>query len=162
VTPVRLYPWEREWASYVGMKRTEANAKKGDAHYYDRDRMEPDDVANVASCYAELAVAKRLNKYWSGSFWTAGDHETYRHLPDVGDNTEVRRIRKPDSPLPVRANDVKEGRMMVLAFVLDGEPIIVNVIGYGLANDLWPLGTPADYDKKGTTVLVPQHLLTAL
>jgi hypothetical protein len=52
--------------------------------------------------------------------------------------------------------------MMVLAFVLDGEPIIVNVIGYGLANDLWPLGTPADYDKKGTTVLVPQHLLTAL
>lgn len=162
MTPITLYPWEVEWANHVATRRTEANAGKGDAHYYERERMEDDHVANVASCYAELAVAKRLNRYWSGSFWTADDHDRYKHLPDVGDTTEVRRIREPDNPLNIRANDVKANRTMVLAYVVPGEPVIVNVIGYGLANDLWPLGTPAPYDKRGTTVLVRQSDLAPL
>lgn len=155
-------PWEREWAQHVGEMRDAANANKRDAPYYDPKRMEPNLIASVASACAEMAVAKRLNKYWDGSFWTAAQHKQFRHLADVGTNTEVRRIRSRSNPMVVRERDVKAGRVMVCAYPVPDEFVVVEVIGYGLAVELWEHGRPAPYDEKGTTRLVPQNRLHAL
>ena len=162
VSRVVLKPWEREWAQHVGEMRDKANEKKRDAPYYDPKRMEPNLTASVASACAEMAVAKLLNKYWDGSFWTAEEHKQYRDAADVGTNTEVRRIRKRRSPLVVRARDVEHGRIMVQAYPVPEDFVVVEVIGYGFAAELWEHGRPADYDRKGTTRLVPQDRLYAL
>lgn len=158
---VELFPWEREWAEYVALMRHNANLAKRDAAHYERDRMEDDMVANIAACVAELAAAKRLNRYWSGSFWTAADHDRYKHLPDVGTNTEVKRVRKPRNPLPVRKRDVDADRVNVLVYPHPPEFVVVDVIGYGLARELWEVGEPAMYDEDGTR-LVAQRLLKPL
>lgn len=162
MTTMTLTPWEREWADYVGTKRHEANLWKRDAKHYDPARMQDNLTASIASACAELAAAKRLNKYWDGSFWTAEQHDQYRNRADVGDNTEVRRIRQPQNPLAVRARDVERGRVMVLAFPVPDQFVQVEVIGYGLAAELWESGVPADYDPDGTTRLVPQGMLNPL
>ena len=162
VSEVYLQPWERAWAQHVGEQRDLANANKGDAPYYDPARMEDNVTASVAAACAELAVAKLLNKYWDGSYWAADEHRRFRDAPDVGRNTEVRRVRKPSSPLPVRARDVERERIMVLAYPVPDEFVVVKVIGYGFARDLWEVGAPADYDREGTTRLVPQGSLKLL
>jgi len=155
-------PWERAWAEHVGTMRHEANAAKRDAQYYDPARMQDNLTASVASCCAEIAVAKRLNKYWDGSFWPAADHAKHRDQADVGLNTEVRRIRSRGNPLPVRRRDVDAERLMVLAFPVPDEFVTVEVIGWGYAVDLWKVGVPAEYDRRGTTRLVSQDRLYAL
>lgn len=162
MSSVELRPWEREWAGHVGLKRHEANLSKRDAAYYDPARMQDNLTASVASACAEIAVAKRLNKYWDGSFWTAAEHDLYREGPDLGENTEVRRVRARGNPLPVRARDVERERIMVLAFPVPDEFVVVEVIGWGFAVDLWDQGRPADYDREGTTRLVPQKVLFPL
>ena len=162
MTTIRLEAWEREWAGHVGGKRHEANLWKRDAKHYDPARMQDNLTASVASACAELAVAKRLNKYWDGSYWTAQEHDRYRDRPDVSENTEVRRIREAGNPLAVRARDVERGRVMVLAYPVPDEFVTVEVIGYGMAAELWELGVPAAYDPDGTTRLVPQAMLNPL
>jgi hypothetical protein len=159
---IQLTPWEREWAGYVGLKRHEANINKRDAEHYDPARMQDNLTANVASTVAELATAKCLNKYWDGSFWTAAEHGKYADRGDVGENTEVRRIRSRWNPLPVRARDVERNRIMVLAYPHPDEFVLVEVIGWGWAADLWEQGKPADYDKAGNTRLVVQECLNPL
>jgi hypothetical protein len=161
VSRVELTPWEREWAEYVGRKRTEANEGKGNAVHYDPSRMQDNLTANIASCVAELAVAKRLNRYWDGSFWTAETHDAFATRADVGENIEVRRIRSPQNPLAVRRRDVERGRHMVLAYPHPDEFVVVDVIGWGTAADLFPLGSPADYDLENTRT-VSQSLLNPL
>jgi hypothetical protein len=162
MSEVRLTPWEREWAGHVGLKRHEANLSKQDAAYYDPARMQDNLTASIASAVAELAVAKRLNKYWDGSFWTAEEHGQYSDRADVGENTEVRRVRRHGNPLPVRARDVERDRIMVLAYPVPDEFVTVDVIGWGYARDLWEQGRPADYDQAGTTRLVVQECLSPL
>jgi hypothetical protein len=158
---VRLSPWEREWSEYVGVKRTEANEGKGNAAHYDPARMQDNRTANIASCVAELAVAKVLNRYWDGSFWTAEQHEDFADRVDVGHNIEVRRIRQPNNPLAVRRRDVERGRHMVLAYPHPDDFVVVDVIGWGMAVRLWEIGSPSDYDPVNTRV-VSQSFLTAL
>ena len=116
MTAIELTPWEREWAGHVGSKRHEANLWKRDAKHYDPARMQDNLTASVASACAELAVAKRLNKYWDGSYWSASEHDRFRSNADVGQNTEVRRVRERGNPLPVRKRDVDANRIMALAF----------------------------------------------
>ncbi len=158
---VELTPWEREWAEYVGRKRTEANEGKGNAAHYDPSRMQDNLTANIASCVAELAVAKRLNRYWDGSFWTAETHDAFADRADVGENIEVRRIRSAGNPLAVRRRDMERGRHMVLAFPHPDEFVVVDVVGWGTAAELFPIGRPADYDTENTR-LVEQVLLNPL
>ena len=162
MTRITLQPWEREWAGHVGLKRHEANLWKRDAKHYDPARMQDNLTASVASACAELAVAKRLNKYWDGSYWTAEQHDLYREAPDVGRNTEVRRIRQHGNPLAVRKRDVERERVMVLAYPLPDEFVEVDVIGWALAVEVWELGQPASYDVDGTTRLVQQANLNPL
>lgn len=158
---IELTPWEREWAEYVALMRHNANLERGDAAHYDPKRMEDNVTASIASCVGELAAAKRLNKYWSGSFWKVKEHNKWKHLADVGENTEVKRIRKPGNPLPVRWRDVEAGRVNVLVYPHPPDFVVVDVIGYGLAKDLWEVGDPAMYDEDGTR-LVPQSRLYPL
>jgi len=162
VSEVRLEAWEWEWAAHVARKRQEANVGKQDAPWYDRNRMENDDVAALASCCCEMAVAKRLNKYWDGSYWAASEHDRFRSNADVGQNTEVRRVRERGNPLPVRKRDVDANRIMALAFAEGPRFDVVEVVGWGWAKDLWEVGEPASYDKRGTTRLVAQEFLWAL
>ena len=162
MTDIHLTAWEREWAGHVGAKRHEANLWKRDAKHYDPARMQDNLTASVASACAELAVAKLLNKYWDGSYWTAEQHDLYREAPDVGRNTEVRRIREPGNPLAVRARDVERERIMVLAYPVPDAFTTVTVIGWGYAASLWECGVPAAYDPDGTTRLVPQGMLDPL
>lgn len=159
---VRLEPWEREWAEHVGLKRHEANAAKADAAYYRPGLMEDNLRASIAACVAELAVAKRLNRYWDGSYWTADDHHLYADRADVGENTEVRRTRSPNGRLVVRKRDVKEKRVMVLAYPIPDEFVEVEVVGWAYATEAWEQGEPAHYDLSGATRLVPQDMLYSL
>lgn len=162
VSEIALEAWEREWADHVGTMRHTANLSKRDAAHYDPARMQDNLTASIASAVAELAVAKRLNRYWDGSFWKAQEHSAYADRPDVGANTEVRRVRSRWNPLPVRARDVDAARVMVLAFPHPPDFVRVEVIGWGYAVDLWPQGSPAAYDKAGRTRLVVQECLNPL
>jgi hypothetical protein len=157
-----LEPWEREWAGHVGTKRHEANIGKRDAAYYRPELMEDNLRASIASACAEMAVAKRLNKYWDGSFWTAEEHSRFADRADVGANTEVRRTRKPDGALVVRKRDSDRGRIMVLAYAVPDDFMAVEVIGYAYASEVWERGEPAHYDPSGLTRLVSQRMLYAL
>ena len=162
MSKVNLEPWEREWAGHVGKMRDEVNANKRDAAYYDPARMEDNLTASVAACCAELAVAKLLNKYWDGSYWTAHEHRKYAGRPDVGQNTEVRRTRSRGGALVVRRRDVDRGRLMVLAYPIPDDFVTVDVLGWAWASEVWDAGRPADYDKEGTTRLVGQEWLNPL
>ena len=142
--------------------RHQANAGKRDAAYYRPELMEDNLRASIASACAEMAVAKRLNKYWDGSFWTAEQHSHYADRPDVGSNTEVRRTRKHGGPLVVRRRDVERERVMVLAYPIPDDWMVVDVIGWAMAVDVWDQGRPASYDEAGTTRLVGQECLNPL
>ena len=162
MSEVRLSDWEREWAGYVAAKRYEANIGKPDAHYYRRELMQDDLIADTAAIVCELAVAKRLNRYWDGSFWKAREHNGYSDRADVGQNTEVRRIRERSNRVTVRAKDVSNNRIIVCAYPYPDEFVLVDVIGWGWAADLWEQGQPAHFDDSGTTMLVVQECLNPL
>lgn len=159
---VMLDPWELDWVRHVAEQRNVANEGKRDAAHYDPARMQDNLVASVAACASELAVAKAVNRYWDGSYWSAGEHSRYADRPDVGTNIEVRRVRKRGNPLPVRKRDVDRGRVMFLAYPVPDDFREVHVLGYVKAADGWAVGRPADYDAAGNTRLVEQrHLISA-
>lgn len=154
---VSLEPWEVEWATFVGEQRRTANEGVANAAHYDPKRMQSEEIASRETCMAELAVAKFLNQYWSGSFWPRSKHNEYRHLPDVGHDIEVRRIRQRNNPLVVRERDVRADHRIVIAHVANGWQ--VEVIGGARATEAWALGEPAPYDKAGKTRLLDQVLV---
>jgi hypothetical protein len=162
MSEVRLEPWEREWSEHVGTRRHQARLTTRNAEHYDDSRMEDDLRADIAGACAELAVAKRLNRYWNGSYWTAQQHSKYLNGADVGANTEVRRIRERHHKLQVRTTDVERNRIMVLAYPVPNDFTVVEVVGYGWANQLWEVGDIASFDKTGTVRLVRQDSLYPL
>jgi hypothetical protein len=123
---VRLDPWEYEWAYRVGIGRCAANWESHDAKHYSRDRMEEDRRASPASALCELAVAKLLNQYWSGSVWYRG-HAANKRRPDVGKNIEVRRVRSRPGPT-IRRTDL--GRLVYGCRITHPEWREVEVLGY--------------------------------
>ena len=80
---IGLEPWEYEWATMVGVRRFTANWNKQNAKHYDPSRMEDDRTAQVAACCCEIAVAKATNRFWSGTVWSADNHDKEKHRPDV-------------------------------------------------------------------------------
>ena len=154
---VTLQDWEVDWATHVGEQRRLANRNTANAAHYDPNRMQSEEIASRDTCLAELAVAKFLNQYWSGSYWPRSEHEKYRHLPDVGKDIEVRRIRKRTNPLVVRERDVRADHRIVIAYVT--KRLQVEVIGGARASEAWANGEPAPYDKQGKTRLLDQVLV---
>jgi hypothetical protein len=124
---VEIMPWEYERCFAVGAGRFTANWGTPDAKHYDRSLMEEDRNAQVAAAICELAVAKHTGQYWHGGVWHRSEHSKYRHLPDVGHNIEVRRVRTRNAVM-VRARDA--GKVVWAARTVDPEYRRVEILGY--------------------------------
>lgn len=152
-TIVTLEPWEYAHAAHVGAARFAANWGKQDAAHYDKRRMEDDRTAQFAACVAELAVAKHTNRYWPGHVWHASEHRRYRHVPDVGTNIEVRRVRSRDAGAAVRRHQLGKGLVLWVAYPVGPEFREVELLGWLPYDEAWELGTPSNYDAANTRVV---------
>jgi hypothetical protein len=147
---VKIQPWEYEYAYQVGIRRFTENWGRNDASYYDRSKMEEDRNAQSAAALCELAVAKYLNQYWHASVWRAAAHRSHKHLPDVGNNIEVRRVRTAKG-VTVRKND--RDKRVWGAKIIDPEFRRIQLLGYIEANEALERG-------KKDIVVVPFQYLT--
>lgn len=154
MTTVFLESWEYEVAALVAARRVTANWGKQDAAWYDASRMEDNRTALLASCVSEMAVAKALNRYWSPTAWPADTHDINRERPDVGDNIEVRRIRKRTGCAAVRQHQVGKGLVLFVTYPEPPEFTTVEILGWLPYDTAWEIGRPADYDKSGRTRVV--------
>jgi len=154
VIVIDLETWEYERASDVGIRRYTANWGREDAPWYqDPTRLEDDRTASVAAAISELAVAKYLNRYWHGHVWHASEHYKYDMYPDVGNNTEVRRIRVSEG-VPIRYHQNSISDLIVwAAFPRPREFRQVEILGWVHQEIGWRDGVYADYDKKRLTRL---------
>ena len=119
--------------------------------------MEDDRTAQHAAAVCELAVARALNRYPTGfGAWAASDHAKYRDLPDVGDNTEVRRVREASSTT-FAVGEKDRNRTIVAAFPILPELRVVRVLGWIKGSEALRIGTSAGY---GDRVRVPISALS--
>lgn len=130
---ITILPWEYERGFTVGVGRFTANWGVEDADYYDRSRMEEDRNAQAAAAICELAVAKYTGQYWHGGVWCRGDHHKYKHLADVGNDIEVRRVRTGNA-VKVRKKDA--GKIVWAARCADAEYRTVEILGCIPADDV--------------------------
>jgi hypothetical protein len=158
---IELQPWEYEWASHVGARRFIENWGKADAAHYDKKRMEDDRTAQVAACVGELAVAKVVNQYWSGHVWHKSDHANFKHIPDVGSNIEVRRVRTSPGGA-VRKRQLEQGLILFIVRPVVPEFRAVEILGWLDHDEAWELGEPSQYDPDGTHLIGQEHLKSVI
>ena len=154
---IELDPWEYEHALHVGARRFIENWGKADAAHYDKKRMEDNRTALAAASVGELAVAKITNQYWPGHVWHKSDHKVYRHLPDVGHNIEVRRVRTSTSAA-VRRRQLEMGLVLWVVQPVPPEFRIVEILGWIDHDEAWEKGEPSHYDPENTRVIGEQFL----
>jgi hypothetical protein len=154
---IHLEPYEYEWALHVAARRFTANWDTPNAPHYKPHHMEDDRTAQAAACVSELAVAKLTNRYCAGHVWHRSEHDNYRHLPDVGDNIEVRRIRTRNTAA-VRRHQVGQGLVLFVARPHSPEFTTVDVFGWMHYDHAWELGNPSDYDPANTRTIDIEHL----
>ena len=154
---IELDPWEYEHALHVGARRFIENWGKADAAHYDKKRMEDNRTALAAASVGELAVAKVTNQYWPGHVWHKSDHKVYRHLPDVGHNIEVRRVRTSTSAA-VRRRQLGMGLVLWVVQPVPPEFRVVAILGWIDYDEAWEKGEPAHYDPENTRVIGEQFL----
>lgn len=157
-TNVSLLPWEKAWAIQVGEARHEINLTRRDASWYDSRRMEDNRTASIAAAVAELAVAKFVNQYWSGSVWPVADHKLYKDLSDVGSNIEVRTVRT-STAAAVRKHQVGKDWILWVAKPVRPAFDSVDLWGWLPMDTAWELGTQARYDSSGRTRVVEREHL---
>ena len=144
MSEIRLERWEYEHASSVGIRRFTERWGSVNAAHYNAERMEDDRTAQVAAAIAELAVAKWTNRYWSGHVWSAADHAKFRHLPDVGRNIEVRRVRSRGG-VAVRRHQVGKGLVVWAAQPVAPEFRTVELWGWIDYDEGWSIGDPSGF-----------------
>jgi hypothetical protein len=151
---IELEPWEYEHACDVGIRRYTANWNKQDAPHYANKKLQEDNrTAQVASAVCELAVAKHINRYWSGHVWHATEHQKYRHIPDVGKNIEVRRLRtREEAAVRKHQNNIEKLILWVAKPVMP-ELRQVHLYGWITQQQGWENGTPANYDPENTKTI---------
>ena len=154
---VELDPWEYEHALHVGARRFIENWGKADAASYDKKRMEDSRTALAAASVGELAVAKVTNQYWPGHVWHKSDHKTYKHLPDVGHNIEVRRVRT-STNAAVRRRQLDMGLVLWVVQPVPPEFRVVDILGWIDYDEAWEKGEPSHYDPENTRVIGEQFL----
>ena len=154
---ITLEPWEYEHACNVGIRRYTANWNKPDAPHYRKELMEDDRTAQVAAAICELAVAKHINRYWHAHIWHHTDHQKYRHLPDVGRNIEVRRIRTQQAAA-VRRHQLGKNLVLYVAAAKPPEFRQVLLYGYIKYDEAWERGHESVYDPKNTRIIQVEHL----
>ena len=81
-------------------------------------KLEPEVSANIRTIVAEYAVAKLYKMPLTFPFYPNEEHPFRQHIPDVGSNVEVKSVRTRDE-IPVFPKDIKPGRLLVGARVLD-------------------------------------------
>lgn len=139
---VYLEPWEYVHAHDVGIRRAVANWNVADKSSYTMGNNQPEIIASPAAAIAELAVAKALNRYWSGHVWDNRDHVNYRDLPDVEPNLEVRRIRAKHANAKgsVWRKDYGKDKILVYTFPIPPEYRQVEILGWVEADLAWEKG----------------------
>ena len=156
---IELEPWEYEHACDVGIRRYTANWNKQDAPHYANKKLQEDNrTALVASAICELAVAKHTNRYWSGHVWHATEHQKYRHIPDVGTNIEVRRLRtREEAAVRKHQNNIHKLVLWVAKPVMP-ELRQVHLYGWIRQTDAWEIGSQSDYDPENTRLIHTSQL----
>lgn len=154
--------WEIDWYEEVGRSRHNLNNMREDRHYYETSRMEDNERASIAACAAEMAVAKLLNRYWSGHTWDPSQDSSHNSEPDIKSNIEVRRIRDPGHRLTVRTLDVQRSRDMFLAYPYGQSFSKVEIVGWIPSAQAWELGWAPPWDPSGTRLVDQSHLLDPL
>lgn len=149
---IDLESWEYEHACNVGIRRYTANWSKKDAPHYHRENMEDDRTATVAAAVCELAVAKHTNRYWHAHIWHKTEHEKFKHLPDVGRNIEVRRIRT-QKAAAVRRHQLGKNLVLYVAEAIGPELRSATLYGWLKYDEAWDLGKQSKYDPENTRVI---------
>lgn len=111
---------EMQLAFTVAAQRQVMNMKLGAKHKYganDATGM----ALNMMGCAGEMAVAKGLNLFWSGS---VGDYDAV----DVGGKVEVRSVSRPTDCLILHPDD-RDGMPFVLCYNEPGTPKF-NLLGW--------------------------------
>jgi hypothetical protein len=152
---IDLASWEYEHVNHVGIGRYTANWDKQDAAYYDKSRMQDDRTAQVAAAACELAVAKHVNQYWSGSVWHKEYHNRHKNMADVGYNIEVRRVRTRNS-VAVRSKDLGKGLILWAARAIEPELRQVVLLGHIGYDEAWSLAEETQF--QGTRYLPVSRL----
>lgn len=156
---ITLEPWEYEHACNVGIRRYTANWTKPDAPHYKNKQMQEDNrTAQVASAICELAVAKHTNRYWHAHIWHHTEHNKYRHLPDVGENIEVRRLRTRETAAIRRHQNTIPELVIFVAKPTAPEFREITIYGWIRQTDAWNIGTPSDYDPENTRLIHTDQL----
>lgn len=137
---VDFEPWEYIHAHDVGIRRAVANWKVKDKQSYQNGRNQPEIIASPAAALCELAVAKALNKHWSGHVWDNRDHKAHKHMADIEPNIEVRRIRDKKNPVAVWQKDYGRGRTLVVCFPVEPEFRQVEILGWLPLDIAWEKG----------------------
>lgn len=149
IAVVDFHPWEYIRAHDVGIRRAVANWGKADSLDYQNSKtMQPERTSEAAAALCEYAVAKYLDLNWSAHEWSASAHESYRHLADVGQNIEVRRVRSPSGRATVKPKDVKPGFNFVVAYAVPEEFRQVQILGWLPVEEAWEIGTPANHNRR--------------
>jgi len=158
---VTLEPWEFDMARYVAENRHAINRGRSNASTYEKniERMQDNLVAETSGCCAEMAVAKHMNRFWTGGYWEKSDHERYAKMPDILPDVEVKRIREPHHNLIVKEKYSSQNLYLVVAYPHANDPRTVDIIGGMRADRAWDIGSPAPWDNTGTLRIVRQSLL---
>jgi hypothetical protein len=151
---VSLESWEYEHGCNVGIRRFTANWSRPDAAHYQNKAMQEDNrTAQVASALLELAVAKHTNRFWSGHVWHWSDHQQFKHIPDVGRNIEVRRLRTRDSAAIRRYQNAIPDLIVCVGRMIYPELREAELLGWISQQEAWEIGTPSDYDADNTKLI---------
>lgn len=159
---VFLEDYEIENAVRVGTARYNLRKDSQDRSYYDNNRKQNDLLAMINSAVGECAVAKATNEYWHAGVWCNSKHLLFKDRPDVGLNIEVRRIREPYNPIPVRKSDVTRGRVVYGVYVKDFEYEEVTIVGYVESEWGWSIGRKPEWDRYDDNRVVDIQHLTKL
>jgi hypothetical protein len=143
---VTLERYELELARYVGIQRNGRGNDDGRGLRF-QEKYTGESYANhILAAMAEIAVAKFMCSYWSGSV------DTFTSLPDVMPNIEVRWTR-------MQKAKVKENDTHKIVCVTGNEPTFT-IQGY-----IWPergmqIGSRESFNKGKPAWFIPFELLS--
>ena len=130
---IEFYPWEYKLGFQVGATRFVENWGRQNAAHYEESKMEEDRNAQPAAVLCEIAVARYLNQYCHCHIWHSSEKGKYKHLADVGNDIEVRRVRTGNA-VKVRVGDA--GKVVWGVKLIDAEHRAAEILGCIPADDV--------------------------
>lgn len=124
-TIVRLNELEMYLCAQIAAMRMTRNMRDGRRERYGAAGTEGPFERHLFGCYGEMAVAKRFNLFWAGTF---GDFDAV----DVGGKVQVRATARPDRRLILHDDD-DDAHPFVLALAHDLPNIVLR--GWLFARD---------------------------